>query len=74
MFIPGVNEMPFRFGYVYGSTEICNVFTEKGGKYYRAFKHSGDLWDGCILTPRGWSYIPGHGDRNSWIDALRGCI
>jgi hypothetical protein len=66
--------MAFRFGYEYGSTEICNVFTDKGKDHYRAVKHHENLWNGCILTPKGWTYIPGHINKNSWLDALSGCI
>jgi hypothetical protein len=63
-----------RFGYCYGTDEICNVYIENNGKQYRAIKHSGNLWNGCILEKGNWKYIPGRIDQDSWINSLRGYI
>jgi len=63
-----------QFGYVYGTDEICNVFTEKNGKKYRAIKHSGNLWNGCVLEKGNWNYISDRVNQDSWINALMGYI
>ena len=64
----------FKFGYVYNTDEICNVWSEKNGNKYRAIKHSGNLWNGCILKNRQWVYLKDRIDQDTWINALRGYI
>lgn len=67
--------MSYQFGYVHGTTEICNIFADgKNGEQYRAFKHNRSLWTGCILKNGAWKYLPDRKDQKSWIDALRGYI
>ena len=68
--------MTTNFGYVHGTTEICNVYVDgKDGRQYRAFKHNGTLWTGCKLTKNGnWEYLPGRKDQDSWNNALIGYI